>query len=189
MKRFTTGSTFKFRGRKFYGLRGFKGKPFHPPLTDLPVAAYVIGPIFDLLAFIGRDAEWGSRLHSAAGYTLLAGAAFSLLTVATGFADWLDTEKGTPIRAMANAHAWSMVGVTALVATNLAIRYLGDTGGETGVGLLVLSLVIAVAVTLGSAIGGAMAFDYGFNVRTSKDDPVYHPYDEQPPAEPLRRTG
>ncbi len=29
------------RGRKFNRLRGFAGKPFHPPLTDFPVGTLV----------------------------------------------------------------------------------------------------------------------------------------------------
>ena len=39
-------------------LRGWSGKPTHPPLTDIPVAAYVLGATFDtvsvLFATVGR---------------------------------------------------------------------------------------------------------------------------------------
>jgi uncharacterized membrane protein len=188
MKRISAGSAFNFRGRKFKGLSGFKGKPFHPPLTDLPIAAYVIAPILDVIAFVGRDNDWASRMHHAAGYVFVVGAAFSLLTVLTGIGDWLDTEKGSQIRAMANAHALLMVGVTLLVLVNLALRYLGDPGGQTTGAILGVSIAIAGLVTLGGMVGGAMVYDYGFNVRTAKDDPVYHA--EQPASgEDLRRTG
>ena len=87
MKWFATGSAFSLKDRSFQGLSGWEGKPFHPPLTDLPIGAYVIAPVLDIIAFIGRDRSWGHDLHIAAGYTLLIGACFSLLTVLTGFAD------------------------------------------------------------------------------------------------------
>jgi len=178
VKRLSTGSALKLKGRKFYGVRGFKGKPFHPPLTDLPVAAYIIAPILDVIAYIWRDRSWAEHANLAAGYVFLAGAAFSLLTVATGFADWLDTDKDTLIRRMANAHAWTMILTTLLVLSDLGARFLRETSNRTDVLTLVLSLAVAVVVTLGAAIGGSLVFDYGFNVRTAKDDPAYHPDQE-----------
>ncbi|MEA2477997.1 MAG: hypothetical protein QOC87_2196, partial [Actinomycetota bacterium] len=36
---FSIRPAMKLSGRKFKGLRGFAGKPFHPPLTDIPIAA------------------------------------------------------------------------------------------------------------------------------------------------------
>jgi hypothetical protein len=38
--------------------------------------------------------------------------------------------------------------------------------------------VIAVLLmTLGATIGGSLVYDYGFNVRTAGDSPVWHPSD------------
>ena len=31
--------TWSLKGRRSQGLRGFSGKPFHPPLTDFPIGA------------------------------------------------------------------------------------------------------------------------------------------------------
>lgn len=183
MRRVSTGSAFRIRGRKSYGIRGWKGKPLHPPLTDPPVAAYVIAPVLDLIAYVGKSEPWAVHVHLAAGYVFLAGAAVSLLTALTGFADWLDTEAGTPIRRIANSHALSMISVTVMVLANLALRFLRDTGDRTDLGLMVLSLAIAVVVFLGAMIGGSLVYDYGFNVATAKDHPVYHkdvPEIEQP---------
>jgi uncharacterized membrane protein len=161
MKRFALGSAFSFRGRQFYGpLRGFDGKPFHPPLTDVPVGAYVIAAILDLVAFStgGRDT------HIAAGYVFLVGAAFSLPTSLTGFADWLRMRAGSEVRRITNTHAVSMVIVTGLVAADLGWRYSQDAE-RTGGGLLALSLSILVVLTLGAAIGGSLVFDKGYRVR------------------------
>ena len=39
MKTFSFRPTLTLKGRKFKGLRGFSAKPFHPPLTDVPITA------------------------------------------------------------------------------------------------------------------------------------------------------
>jgi len=39
---------------------------------------------------------------------------------------------------------------------------------------LVLTLLVALFTTLGGTIGGSLAYDYGFNVETSGDHPVWH---------------
>jgi hypothetical protein len=44
MRRLSFQPGLELRGRKFKGLRGFAGKPLHPPLTDATVGAYTIGP-------------------------------------------------------------------------------------------------------------------------------------------------
>jgi hypothetical protein len=39
---------------------------------------------------------------------------------------------------------------------------------------MVLSVVIALLVGLGATYGGSLVFDYGFNVETAGDHPVWH---------------
>jgi hypothetical protein len=46
-KLFSIKPALSIKGRKFKGIRGFAGKPFHPPLTDIPVAAYILAAAFD----------------------------------------------------------------------------------------------------------------------------------------------
>ena len=175
MKRFSFRPALEFRGRKFKGLRGFAGKPFHPPLTDVPVGAYIIGPVLDLIAFIAGDSSWSGDVYRAGGFTLLVGAVVSVATAITGYADWLNTEKGTQMRRMANAHAWAMIVLTLLVIVDLGLRYLGDRSDSPD-GLIVLfGLAIAALVTLGGTLGGSMVYDFGFNVETASDNHVYHP--------------
>jgi hypothetical protein len=100
----------------------------------------------------------------------------SLLTALTGFWDWLrSTEPGTQARRTANAHAISMVTVTVLVLVNIALRVLAypDDRYSGGV-VLVLSLVTAVPLVVGAALGGHLVFEHGFNVETAGDSPVWH---------------
>ncbi|MGH9280088.1 MAG: DUF2231 domain-containing protein [Acidimicrobiales bacterium] len=165
-----------FRGRKFKGLRGWAGKPLHPPLTDVPVGAYVLAAAFDVISFAGRDQEWARDLYRAATFVLVGGALVSVLAALTGFWDWLkSTEKGTQARRTVNAHAWTMVSVTVVVLVAIGLRLFAyDADTHTGAVALVLSLLAAALTTLGGTIGGSLAYDYGFNVETAGDHPVWH---------------
>ena len=171
---FKAGTTI--RGRKFKGLRGWAGKPLHPPLTDIPIGAYMVVAALDVISMIGQDEEWARDFFRAGTFVLIAGAAVSLLTAVTGFWDWLkSTEPGTQVRREANAHALTMVTVTVLVLINIALRTLAYPDDQhTGVVVLILSLAIAALTTLGGMLGGSLVYDLGFNVETAGDHPAYH---------------
>ena len=49
MRKLSFKPSFTFEGRQFKGLRGWAGKPLHPPLTDIPVGAYLLVAAFDLM--------------------------------------------------------------------------------------------------------------------------------------------
>ncbi len=164
MARMSFKGPLTIRGREFRGLRGFAGKPFHPPLTDLPIGAYIIGPALDVLSFLFSSQSWAHRVYDAAGYIILAGAAVSLLTALTGFADWLATRAGSQIRRVANAHAWTMIFMTVLVLVDLALRYLGPDRKHTDLPLAAIGVVIMLLATIGGTIGGSLVYDYGFSV-------------------------
>ena len=176
MRKFSVRPTLTLRGRTFKGLRGWSGKPLHPPLTDFPVAAYVLAAVFDVIATVGQDEDWARDFFRAGTFVFIGGAAVSLLTAATGFWDWFrSTEKGTQARRTANAHAVTMLTVTVLVLVDIVLRLDAyNTRTYPSVAILVLSIVIALLVSLGAAFGGTLVYDYGFNVETATDSPVWH---------------
>lgn len=170
MKRFALGSTFALRDRTFLGLRGWDGKPTHPPLTDIPVGAYVIAFVMDLGSLIGGDRSWARDLHVAGSYTFLFGAAFGILTSLTGLLDWLRMRPGSEVRRITNTHAIAMIVVSVLVNVNLVWRWTDDVE-RTGAALFVLSGVIVGILTAGAAIGGSLVFDKGYRVRKAPGAP------------------
>lgn len=176
MRRLSFRPALMFRGRKFKGLRGFAGKPLHPPLTDIPVGAYLLAAVLDVISIAGQDEEWARDFFRAATFVLIGGAAVSLLTVLTGFWDWLrSTEAGTQVRREANAHALTMITVTVLVLANIGLRTLAyGADSHSGVVVVVLSVVAALLTILGATIGGSLVYDLGFNVETAGDHPAYH---------------
>jgi len=53
----------------------------------------------------------------------------------------------------------------------LAVR---NTALVTPVWIVVLSVIVAGLVTVGATFGGSLVFEYGFNVETAGDHPVWH---------------
>jgi uncharacterized membrane protein len=177
MRRFSIKPAITLKGRTFKGLRGFAGKPFHPPLTDIPVGAYLMAATFDVGSAVGGDGHtWTRELWHAGTFVLVAGAIVSVFAALTGLFDWLrSSEAGTQARRTANTHATIMVSVTLLVLVDIGVRLNGyHTEVSTPVPVMVLSVVIAALVSWGATYGGSLVFDYGFNVETAGDSPVWH---------------
>ncbi len=176
MRKLSFRPSLSFRGRKFKGLRGWAGKPLHPALSDIPVGAYVLGASFDLISFAGQEQEWARDFYRAATFSFVGGGIAGIFTALTGYWDWLkSTEKGTQARRTVNAHAWTMVTLTVVVLVDIALRWFTyDADAHTGGVVLALSLVAAALTVIGGTIGGSITYDYGFNVETSGDHPVWH---------------
>jgi uncharacterized membrane protein len=175
-KLFSWGPSLSYKGRQSKGLRGFAGKPFHPPLTDFPVTAYILAGIFDLVSFIkGDQSRTGTDFFRAATYVLIAGGAVSLLTALTGFWDWLkSTPKHSQVWRTANSHMAIMLTVTAIVLIDVILRLSHWTKDYAELPVLILSLLAFLLVSLGAAYGGSLVYDYGFNVENATDLPQYH---------------
>jgi uncharacterized membrane protein len=179
VRHFSFAPSLTMSGRENRGLRGLAGKPFHPPLTDIPVAAYLFAAVFDIVSVAVYDAshaEIARQLFLAGSWTLLGGAAVSLLAALTGWADWhRSSEPGTQARRTINAHAIIMLTVTAVAIVDLVLRLsVYDDRLRTPVGLMVLSIVAGLLISVGATYGGGLVFDYGFNVETAGDHPVWH---------------
>jgi uncharacterized membrane protein len=175
MRLFSFRPAFAMRGREFHGLRGMAGKPLHPPLTDIPVAAYILAAAFDVISVL-TSGDLASDLYRAGTFVLIGGGVVSLLTAATGVADWIgSTPRRTQAWRTVNAHALVMITVTVLVLVLITLRLTTYADEQaTPLVVLVLSLLAATLTAFGAAIGGSLVYDYGFNVETAVDSPVWH---------------
>jgi uncharacterized membrane protein len=178
MRHFSFRPAITMRGRENHGLRGLSGKPLHPPLTDVPITAYLFAAVFDVLSITmhGGHPIVARQLFLAGSWTLLGGAAVSVLAALTGTLDWLrSSEPGTQARRTINAHATVMLTVTALVLVDVIVRLTADRNNAySPLLVVVLSVVAAALVCFGATLGGSLVYDYGFNVETSGDHPVWH---------------
>ena len=179
---FSIKPSLSMKGRKFKGIRGFAGKPFHPPLTDIPVAAYFLVAIFDLISFIqwrrNPDSNVARDLFVAATYVIIAGAVVTVPTIITGFWDWLkSTPNRTQVWRTANWHMAVMLTMSMLVAIDIMLRLAyWETGYEQGTDgtITIFSVIIGAMVTFGALYGGTMVYEYAFNVEQDID----HAYTE-----------
>jgi uncharacterized membrane protein len=177
VRKFSVRPTLTLKGRTFKGLRGWSGKPLHPPLTDFPIAAYILAAGFDVVSAIGGAShDWAREMWHAGTYTFVAGGAVSVLAALTGLWDaWKSSEAGTQARRTINTHATIMLTVTVLALADIGWRLNNyHTCAVTPVGIMVLSLVIAALVALGATFGGSLVFEYGFNVESAGDHAAYH---------------
>jgi uncharacterized membrane protein len=178
MRHFSFRPALAIRGRKFKGLRGWAGKPLHPPLTDVPITAYLFVAVFDVISIAVHSShhELARQLFVAGSWTLLGGAAVSVLTALTGTWDWWkSSQAGTQARRTINAHAIIMITVTVIVLVDLILRlttYRHHFYSPTP--MVVLSVIAGALVSVGATYGGSLVYDYGFNVETSGDHPVWH---------------
>jgi uncharacterized membrane protein len=109
-------------------------------------------------------------------FTFIGGAAVSVLAALTGLWDaWKSSEAGTQARRTINTHATIMLTVTVLALADIVWRLNSyHTDAVTPAGIAVLSVVIALLVSVGATFGGSLVFEYGFNVETAGDHPVWH---------------
>ena len=177
MRKFSVRPVLTLKGRTFKGLRGWSGKPFHPPLTDFPIAAYIFAAVFDVMSRIGGPRHaWARELWHAGTFVFIGGAILSVLAALTGTFDWLrSSQPGTQARRTINTHAVIMITVTVLALADIAWRLNCYHSYVTTPGrIAALSVAIALLVATGATFGGSLVFEYGFNVETAGDHPVWH---------------
>lgn len=187
---FSVKPSITLRGRKFRGVRGWAGKPSHPPFTDFPISAYVLAAVFDAISYVA--ATDGDRVSSvahdafaAATYVTVGGAVVSLAAAVTGFWDWwkgidrdssagwLGRAKHTQVWRTINTHATIMVTATVIVLVEIVVRLSQYGEGYTQLLVLILSLIVALLVLWGSFYGGELVYDYQFNVESTEGSTVW----------------
>jgi uncharacterized membrane protein len=179
---FSIRPTWSLKGRRFQGLRGFTGKPFHPPLTDFPIVCYALAAVFDLISYFSDVSD--PKAHDffvAATFVMVAGFIVSLGAALTGFMDWwkgiprdrksgpIGKAKHTQVWRTINWHAAVMLTVTAITLIDVILRVSDFERGQTSGAWLVLSVLAGALVTYGAAYGGTLVFEYGFNVENVEE--------------------
>ena len=172
-------------------IKGWPGKPFHPPLTDASIGAYSVG-VAMLVA-----GELGLQTPQMAVGSLIAisgGLALALPTALTGLLDWLEIPRGTPARTVATVHLLTMLTATTLFALTWLAQRPGYVDEEVRSLGLVLGLIAEATLAVGGYIGGTIVFVYGNRVLKRPDTPVAdamipgHSEPEEAPVAPRTDT-
>jgi uncharacterized membrane protein len=150
-------------------LKGPAGHPLHPPLTDATIGAYTFAAVMAVLCQVGV-----SEHNTTTGWwlALIAGLVISAPTALTGFLDWLDITRGTPLWRTATLHLSTMLTATIVFAIAAGAGHADYVSGSVGGASLVLTLIGFALLTLGGWIGGAIVFTHGMRVLNLVDEPA-----------------
>jgi nitrite reductase/ring-hydroxylating ferredoxin subunit/uncharacterized membrane protein len=112
------------------------GHPLHPVLTDVPIGAWSVAAVADV---IGRDRRADAVADAAIGIGLIGAVGAAI----TGLTDWQHTTAND--RRVGLVHGLLNVSATALYATSLVLRRRGDRGGGRAVGGLAFTIALGAA--------------------------------------------
>lgn len=150
-------------------VKGFPGKPSHPPLTDASIGTYTAGALMLLLGALG--VEEAPMAHGAL-LAISLGLLLAAPTAITGLLDWLDLGKGTPARKVATIHLFTMVGATVVFALTWLAHLDGYDRGRVETTAVVLGLIGLALLAAGGYLGGTLAFVYGIRVLNRPETPM-----------------
>jgi len=132
------------------------GHPLHPMLTDIPIGAWTLTIILDLIGLL-----FGFRqLALASGITAGIGVAGALAAAAAGLADWMDVNP--PEKAIGAFHATVNVSATILFLISFLMRW--GSHWQLGWGTFVVAAAGYLLVSIGGYLGGLMVFNMGVMV-------------------------
>jgi len=151
-----------------YLVRGLPGHPTHPPLTDATIGTYAFAAIAATADVLGISTNAATHAWWLA---LVVGLLLTIPTAATGFADWLRIESGTPLWRTATAHMiTNLVASAVFLATAIIGKDAFDKGDIT-TGPYVLTLIALAILSLGGWLGGTIVYVHGMRVLNLVDEP------------------
>lgn len=130
------------------------GHPLHPVLTDIPIGAWSMAGLLDLVG--------GKAMEPAADLLVSVGVAAAVPTAAAGLNDWSDTA-GKP-RRVGLVHAAANSAALCLYAASAVARAKGNRGLGKSFGLAGLG-----ALMFGGFLGGHLSYANAVNVNKTAD--------------------
>lgn len=125
----------------------------HPALIAIPLGAWSMAALFDLLDLLDSEGGWGRG----ADILVAAGIVGALPAASTGLADWVDTYDHQ--RRVGVAHALANSTALGLYIASLLLR----RGGQRGAARALAALGYG-AVGLGGMLGGELVYTLGVGV-------------------------
>jgi nitrite reductase/ring-hydroxylating ferredoxin subunit/uncharacterized membrane protein len=134
------------------------GHPLHPVITDIPITAWMLTALFDIIWLISPThntwAAYGGFV------TVIVGLLGALGAIVTGFTDWSDTYGS--VRRVGLNHSIFNVSATMLYLMSFILRLLAGPGD--GIAAVILGFVGLGCVLYAGYLGGEMVFTKGTGV-------------------------
>lgn len=145
------------------------GHPLHPVITDVPVTAWILTAIFDVIWLIAHP-SWAAY---GAFVTVIVGLLGALGAIVTGLTDWSDTY-GAERRVGLN-HALFNAIATILYFVSFLLRLLAGPGD--GIAAVIIGFVGLASLIYAAYLGGDMVFVKGTGVNHTAWEAVGEDYE------------
>lgn len=153
------------------------GHPLHPVITDVPIAAWLLTAVFDIIWLISPAHNSWAALG--AFVAVIVGLLAALGAIATGLTDWSDTY-GAERRVGLN-HALFNAGATVLYLISFILRLTAGPGD--GIAAAILGFVGLACVLYAGYLGGEMVFTKGTGVNHTAWEAAGEDYEAVLPVE------
>ncbi len=146
-------------------LAGPYGHPLHPMLIPIPIGAWVLSLVFDVVSRVGPDP---AQMARGAWWLIGLGVVGALAAAALGFLDLMAVPTGTRVFRIGLLHAGANLTATALFVVGFLLRrgHLDDAG--VPLPLIGVSVLAVLVLGAGGFLGGELAYRYG--VRVADED-------------------
>jgi nitrite reductase/ring-hydroxylating ferredoxin subunit/uncharacterized membrane protein len=153
------------------------GHPLHPVMTDVPIVAWLLTAIFDIIWLIAPShTSWAAL---GAFVAVIVGLLGALGAIATGLTDWSDTY-GAERRIGLN-HALFNACATILYLISFILRLIAGPGD--GIAAAILGFVGLACVIYAGYLGGEMVFTKGTGVNHTAWEAAGEDYEAVLPLE------
>jgi uncharacterized membrane protein len=146
-------------------LAGPYGHPFHPILVTIPIGAWVVSFVFDVVSrWAGEPEVFVKGSFWLIGIGILGAVAAALF----GLLDLLTIPRGTPAFRTGLTHMALNLTAVALYAISFALRRDHLDEGDVTIAAFVCSTVALAILAVSGWLGGKLAYHYG--VRVADED-------------------
>jgi nitrite reductase/ring-hydroxylating ferredoxin subunit/uncharacterized membrane protein len=158
------------------------GHPLHPVLTDVPITAWLLTAVFDIIWLIApARSNWAAL---GAFVAVIAGLLAALGAIATGLTDWSDTY-GAERRVGLN-HAFFNACAFVLYLVSFILRWLAGPGDS--IPAVILGFLGLLCVLYAGYLGGEMVFTTGTGVNHTAWEAAGEDYEAVLPVEQVEEN-
>jgi len=158
------------------------GHPLHPVMTDVPIAAWLLTAVFDIIWLIAPSHNSWAALG--AFVAVIVGLLGALGAIATGLTDWSDTYGAE--RSIGLNHALFNASATILYLISFILRLIAGPGD--GIAAAILGFVGLACVIYAGYLGGEMVFTKGTGVNHTAWEVAGEDYEAVLPLESVEEN-
>ena len=158
------------------------GHPLHPVITDVPITAWLLTAIFDIIWLISPARFTWAALG--AFVAVIVGLLAALGAIATGLVDWSDTYGSE--RGIGLTHALFNASATILYLVSFLLRLIAGPGD--GIVAAILGFVGLACVIYAGYLGGELVFTKGTSVNHTAWEGAGEEYEAVLPVESVQEN-